>query len=98
MEELFDLIRQWGHDRNLIYGSTTEKQMLKLNEEMGELAHGFGKKNQDEVNDAIGDMVVVLTLLAAQCGVNIEECIESAYHQIKDRKGKMINGLFVKEE
>ena len=46
--------------------------------------------------DGIGDMVVVLTNLAELCGTTIEECTERAYAEIVNRKGKMINGTFVK--
>ena len=42
-------------------------------------------------------MVVVLTNLAKLEGLEIEECIDSAYHEIANRKGKMINGTFVKQ-
>lgn len=95
---IFDLIRQWAEDRNLIEGATRQAQMLKLFEEGGELAGAIARGKEDVVKDSIGDMMVVLTILAAQSGVTIEECIGAAYDEIKDRKGKMINGVFVKEE
>ena len=72
-------------------------QYVKLQEEAGELAQALLKDDQPEVIDAIGDMVVVLTNLAHQRGVSIEHCINSAYEVIAERKGKMINGTFVKE-
>ena len=50
-----------------------------------------------EINDGIGDMVVVLTNLAELLGLSIEECVESAYDVISKRTGKMINGTFVKD-
>jgi len=56
------------------------------------------KNNQVELVDAIGDCVVVLTNLAAINGLKIEDCIQSAYTEIKNRKGKMQNGTFVKEQ
>ena len=43
-------------------------------------------------------MVVVLTNLAHLHGTEIEDCISQAYNEIKSRKGKMINGTFVKDE
>ncbi len=94
---LFNLIRHWAADRNLILGSTTHAQMLKMTEEVGELASAIAKGKTSEAEDAIGDCVVVLTILAAQLGMNIEDCIEQAYNEIKDRKGKMIDGVFVRE-
>jgi NTP pyrophosphatase (non-canonical NTP hydrolase) len=95
--EQFDLIRHWAHDRNLIEGATPQAQLNKLMEEIGELAHGVNKNRIEEIKDGIGDAVVVLTILSAQYGVRIEECIDLAYNEIKDRKGRMQNGIFVKE-
>lgn len=93
----FNEIRQWAHDRNLIDGSDLFRQMVKLVEEQGELAAGIAKGNEELVADSIGDMVVVLTILAEQSGLRIENCIKLAYLEIKDRKGRMQNGVFVKE-
>jgi len=93
----FDNIRQWAHDRNLIDGSTSDKQMLKLGEEYGELCAALARGDTVEITDAIGDMVVVLTILAHQCGFFIEHCIDDAYNEIKDRKGRMVDGVFVKD-
>lgn len=92
-----DLIRQWAEDRNLIKGSDLKSQFVKLIEEAGELANAIGKKNDIEFADAIGDIFVVLTILAAQNGMEIEDCIANAYYEIKDRKGKMVDGIFQKE-
>jgi len=92
-----DLIRQWATDRNLIEGSDIKSQFVKLIEEAGELANAIGKKNDIEFADAIGDMVVVLTIMAAQNGMMIEDCIDAAWQQIRDRKGKMVDGIFIKE-
>ena len=93
----FQDIRQWARDRNIVEGSTMQAQFVKLIEETGELARGIAKGHPNEIEDGIGDAVVVLTILAAQHGVDIEACIELAWNEIKDRKGKMINGTFVKE-
>ena len=40
--------------------------------------------------------MVVLTNLATLNNFTIEECIESAYNEIKNRKGKIVNGTFKK--
>jgi NTP pyrophosphatase (non-canonical NTP hydrolase) len=92
-----DLIRQWATDRNLIEGSDLKSQFVKLIEEAGELANAIGKKNNIEFADAIGDMFVVLTIMAAQNRMHIEDCIDGAWQEIKDRKGKMIDGIFLKD-
>ena len=93
----FSDIRGWAHARNLIAGSSTDKQFLKLVEEVGEIAEGLAKGRMEAVKDGIGDVVVVLTILAAQVGMSIEDCIEAAWLEIKDRKGRMQDGFFIKE-
>jgi NTP pyrophosphatase (non-canonical NTP hydrolase) len=95
--EAFAKIRGWAADRNLIEGSDSFRQFVKLTEEIGELAHGIAKGRRDEIIDGIGDAVVVLTILAAQNGMDIEDCIEVAWNEIKDRRGRMVDGVFVKE-
>ena len=94
----FNLIRDWAHERGLYDKGNAHTQYVKLQEEAGELAKALLKDDQDEVVDAIGDMVVVLTNLAHLRGVNIETCIATAYDVISKRTGKMINGTFVKDE
>lgn len=91
------LIREWAEARNLIEGSTPEKQFVKLVEEIGELGAGLARGNRGAMMDGIGDAFVVLTILAAQIGVDIEECIAAAWDEIKDRKGRMQDGVFIKE-
>jgi NTP pyrophosphatase (non-canonical NTP hydrolase) len=169
---IFKNIRQWADDRDIIKGSTVQAQSIKLVEEFGEIAAGMNKNNSGLIMDGIGDCIVVATILAAQCGFNIEEhiadsakdlpddmidgadiyklvnglafitafarmisnggpswksenralhfecvafvnhltalsekleidiydCLECSWNEIKDRKGKMVNGVFVKEQ
>ncbi|TGY50798.1 MULTISPECIES: MazG-like family protein [Rodentibacter] len=166
LKQLIKNIEQWAEDRNLIEGSTPQKQFIKLMEEFGELCGGISKNNIEQIKDSIGDCEVVLIILNKQlnCKINFEdainnfsikgeysvedyildfsihisdlaysiahlesklgsinieksllrvfgsilsiadykylgcaECLKFAYNQIKDRKGKMIDGVFVKE-
>ena len=94
--DTFDLIRAWADERGIYKEGNSHTQYVKLMEEAGELAQGLLKKDAYEVKDAIGDMVVVLTNLAALEGMQIESCIESAYNEIANRTGVMHNGTFVK--
>ncbi len=94
----FDLIRNWAAVRGIYEGGNSHTQYVKLQEEAGELAKALLKNDRPEIVDAIGDMVVVLTNLAYLEGLFIEDCIESAYIEICERKGKMINGTFIKDE
>ena len=93
----FDLIRQWASKRGLYKGGDPKTQALKLVEEVGETCKAILKSDQAEIEDGIGDCVVVLTNLAHLCNTDIEHCIELAYNEIKDRKGKMSNGTFKKD-
>ena len=93
---VFDNIRHWAKERGIYDKGDSNTQCVKLMEEAGELAQALLKRNEPEIKDAIGDMVVVLTNLAELEGVKIEDCINDAYDVIAKRKGKMINGTFVK--
>ena len=93
----FDLIREWAEERGLYNAGDPKTQTLKLMEEAGEICRAVLKKDEPEIIDGIGDCVVVLTNLAHLCDTSIEECIEIAYNEIKDRKGKMDNGTFKKD-
>ena len=94
---IFDNIRDWANKRDLISQGDSKTQIVKLLEESGELAKAQLKENKEEFIDAIGDIVVVLTNLAAINNLKIEDCIEAAYNEIKDRKGKMVDGTFKKD-
>jgi NTP pyrophosphatase (non-canonical NTP hydrolase) len=96
MKDLITKIQEWSIERHLDKAQPA-KQMLKLIEEVGELASGIAKDNRDVQVDSIGDIFVVLTILSQQLNLDIEKCVESAYNEIKERKGKTINGVFVKE-
>ncbi|SET84990.1 NTP pyrophosphatase, house-cleaning of non-canonical NTPs [Oceanobacillus limi] len=96
ISKLTDRIEVWAIDRGLDEAQP-EKQMLKLVEEVGELSQGLAKGITAQVIDSIGDVYVVLTILSMQMDLDIRDCIEQAYEEIKDRKGKMVNGVFVKE-
>lgn len=138
----YERVRQWARDRNLIEGSTPAKQYLKLIEELGEVAGALARGNRDALMDGIGDVAVVLIIMAEMKGLDLEgdripiyfanihfsnlsrtvvagttaesmalleafsvykgldfnECLDRAWDDIKDRKGKMIFGVFVKED
>ena len=93
----FDLIREWAETRGLYNNGDPKTQTLKLMEEAGEICRAVLKKDEPEIIDGIGDCVVVLTNLAHLCDTSIEECIDAAYNEIKDRTGKMNNGTFKKD-
>ena len=93
----FDLIRDWADERGLYENGDPKTQALKLVEEVGETCRAILKNDFEEVVDGIGDCVVVLVNLAELMNVPIETCIAAAYEEIKDRKGKMVNGTYKKD-
>lgn len=94
---IFQKIRIWANRRELLKADPF-KQFVKLNEEIGELANAIIKNKKEEEIDAFGDIVVVLVVLAKQRGLSLEKCVEKAYEVIKNREGKMKDGIFIKKE
>lgn len=92
-----DAVANWHRQRNLIDGSTDQAQFVKLIEEVGELANSINKGNRKGMMDDIGDILVVLINIAERNHMSLYECLEFAYADIKDRKGRMVDGVFVKE-
>lgn len=96
MNELITNVEDWSLEKNL-HQADSAKQFLKVTEEIGEVASALARGNQEGLKDGIGDVIVTLIILGQQNGLTLEECLQCAYDEIKDRKGKMINGVFVKE-
>ena len=110
---LVDAIQTWHTDRNLIDGSSDKDQIVKLVEEFGELSRSIIRTpkatekwlnengypvSRDNLRDSIGDMIVVLINIAMRNNLSLYECMAKAYDEIKGRKGKMVDGSFIKEE
>lgn len=99
LNELEGLVINWAKERKIIPNAKPESQVLKAVSEMGELADATAKGRDDEMKDAIGDVVVCLVNLCCLKGWTLAECLSEAWEQIKDRKGTLLpNGCFVKEE
>jgi len=96
IESTIGKICQWHHDRNLIHGSTDSQQFLKLTEEFGELAESIAKGKS--IKDDVGDIVVVLVGICERHNISLKSCLEQAYADIKHRTGRMVDGIFIKEQ
>lgn len=92
---LSEKVRQWAKVRNLDTANP-KSQLLKGFEELSELSVGVNKQQEEKIVDSMGDIQVVLIILAQQLGIDYEQSLDYAYEQIKDRKGMMIDGTFVK--
>lgn len=96
-EGLQELVIDWAYERNIIDAKKTSKQFMKVTEELGEIAEGINKNNREQIKDSLGDILVTLIILAQDLNLDLLDCLNSAYKVIQDRKGKTINGVFVKE-
>lgn len=54
--------------------------------------------DEAQIIDAVGDTYVTLVILCQQLGIEIADCVSAAYNEIKDRRGKLVDGTFIKEE
>lgn len=112
LEELIPLIEQWAEEKGIIEADQPLAQMRKMQEEVGELWEAAGQvqsldgyhyaKQLEEwsykLKDAIGDVLVTVIVQAKLQNVDIHECLNLAYDTISKRRGKIIDGAFVKDE
>ena len=112
--ELEPLVIQWAKDKNILDKATPLAQARKTEEEVHELleaceAQSIGSHNytnskgklvntQEELKDALGDILVTIIIGAELQGLKLTDCLESAYNIISKRTGKMVNGQFYKDE
>lgn len=97
--DLIDEVEQWAIDRGITKHSTSQAQLLKAVSEMGELCDSEIKGSWSEQEDAVGDVLVCLIIYCYMKGHDIKYCLRLAYEEIKNRKGKMVEGgAFVKDE
>ncbi len=95
---LAENVKNWAAQKGLLKKENSAKQMLKVTEEIGEVAAAVARDNIEGLKDGIGDGFVTLIILAHQNGLSPEECLEAAWDEIKGRTGKMVDGVFVKDE
>jgi len=97
-DELSDNVLVWAQEKGILVKDNAPKQMLKVLEEVGETAGALLKGNETEIKDGIGDSFVTLIILSKQLGLSPTEGLEAAWNEIKDRTGKTVDGVFVKNE
>jgi NTP pyrophosphatase (non-canonical NTP hydrolase) len=89
---------QWGEARQIVQNSTPFAQAMKTNEELKELFEAIEANDRAAMADAYGDILVTLIMGCATADLDLVECLEGAYNEIKDRKGHLSKeGLFIKE-
>lgn len=96
MNNLISKVEQWSIDKDL-HKANPDRQALKVWEESGEIAAALSRNDKEALMDGIGDTVVTLIILAQQHDMTLERCLQYAYDEISQRKGRTINGTFIKE-
>ncbi len=95
--ELEACIAGWAKEKRIMRDSNPLKQAIKTQEEVNELLNAILDQDKAQINDALGDIMVTLIIQAEMQGLRLEDCMTDVYKTISKRKGKMINGLFVKD-
>ncbi len=94
LEDLEFEILNWAFERRIFSDSDPKSLALKTVAEVGEYADNILKGR--DCRDDIGDIVVTLILQCNMQDTNLLECLQIAFDEIKDRKGRMVDGTFVK--
>ena len=97
MNELIKNVKDWAEEKNLLKKENSHAQMLKVHEEVGETAGALLKNKNKEIIDGLGDSFVTLIILCYQLGLEPTDCLQAAWDEIKNRKGKTVNGTFIRE-
>jgi NTP pyrophosphatase (non-canonical NTP hydrolase) len=95
-DQLIENVHGWADDKGLIDANNIKSQFVKVVEELGEAASAITKNQKEELIDGLGDTFVTLIILTMQCGLTPQEVLNAAWNEIKDRKGKTTNGVFIK--
>lgn len=96
-EEIVVALKAWAIERDIASEKNKLQQLAKTMEELGELSSAVVKNDMAGIIDAIGDVQVCLIILSMQLGLDYNECLNSAYQEIKNRTGKTVNGTFIKD-
>jgi NTP pyrophosphatase (non-canonical NTP hydrolase) len=96
--ELQNKIINWAEEKDLLKSENKYQQVAKVMEELGELSKAILKNDVLQQIDGIGDVQVTLIILSQQLGLDYNACLEAAWQEIKDRKGKTVGGTFIKNE
>ena len=107
-KELQTKVIAWAKDKNLLHAENADKQFMKFIEEVFEFRYEMERYKRDvgemkrlsldKAKVEMGDIFVTLIILCEQVGIDPVECLSMAYEKISKRKGRTINGQFIKEE
>jgi len=96
-ESIAEAVRGWANGKGIARRESATHQMGKMIEEVMELDKEVGLNDIEGIKDELGD-VLVTCIVQAEChGLDPVECLQAAYHKINARKGKTVDGVFIKE-
>lgn len=95
---MIGLIKQWGEEKGILPNPDPMAQWMKTLEEVEELRDAIKENDREAAKDAIGDIMVTLIMQTQAWNTDLTECMEQAYKEISERTGKMVDGIFVKDE
>ena len=91
-------IDKWFEARGITENGKPLAQAIKTLEETTEMFDALQRDDAEDLMDAIGDIYVTLRGVCLTYGVDMQDCIDKAYTEIKDRKGYLTpEGTFIKE-
>lgn len=95
-DQLIENVRGWAEQKDLLKHQNAPKQIMKVVEEFGETCSAINKGQSLLIVDGLGDTFVTLIILTMQMGYDPAYVLGVAWNEIKDRKGKTTNGVFIK--
>ena len=85
-KELVKKVQEWGEKKGFVEYKNRFQQLAKLDEETGEMIEGVEQKIPELVEDAVGDIQVVLILLCDMFDIDYIEMFEGCYSKYKIHK------------
>ena len=96
MTKLVQDVAEWGDKRGLKDTDDIQMKIQRFLQEAIEIHEAVVLNDEDEFQDAIGDTLVTLIMLAKAKGYKTEDCLAKAFNVIKLRKGLTKNGQFIR--
>ncbi len=98
LENLVQGVVIWAREKGIVYTDCAMPQWHKMNEEVQELKAEIFLQDKAGIADELGDVLVTCIVQADIQGLDVATVLEAAYRKISKRKGRLIDGQFVKDE
>lgn len=109
LEQLVLRTEAWGHGKGIIHYNSGQAliQLTKTREELDELVEAINLMAKGPTEEGarlhdikleLGDILVTLVMASSCLQMDLTESLELAYNKINKRTGKVVEGVFVKDE